>query len=124
MSGTFDLEQNQLLNVAVGQKGSYECGNGGSFVVLESVDGLFSPLLIAGGAGGDNAGDQCGNASLTEFGKGPNGEMNMEIGSSGKSGKNIKYTGGGGYKSNSSNGHKNDPQCFRKGLVGGISRKG
>lgn len=129
MSGTFDLEQNSVLNVAVGQKCSntgYKTANsgagGGSFVVLQA-EGYYRPLVIAGGAGGDYFGhaQDWGNASLTEFGNGPNGQVNRDVGSRGKSGNDDKknYNGGAGYNTKSSRGHSDDPKGFKDGLTGG-----
>ena len=46
------LRRGQKITVALGQKGTETSGFGGSFLTLETTDGP-TPLLIAGGPGGD-----------------------------------------------------------------------
>ena len=51
MQGKFDLEEGQILNILVGQKGTstYEGGGGGGSFVVKEDD---TPLIVAGGGGG------------------------------------------------------------------------
>ena len=114
------LTKDEILHVAVGQKGNAErSGSGGSFIVRQRSDGSFEPLVIAGGAGGDYWKKKTGwcSAQLDEFGNGE--EPNMEIGSSGLSGHSDRYNGGAGFKRNRPNRTEDYPKCFEDGLVGG-----
>jgi len=48
------LKREEILHVAIGQKGSFSgTGSGGTFVIRECSNGSFDPIVIAGGAGGD-----------------------------------------------------------------------
>jgi len=116
------LKKDEVLHVAIGQKGSPSSGSGGTFVIRECSNGSFEPLVIAGGAGGDiykKANEWC-NAQLNEFGNGSkSGEINNTIGGSGKSSHIDSYNGGAGYKTNARNSTEYYPKCFQDGLQGG-----
>ena len=123
ITGNVQLMPNEILHVAVGQKGKdNSSGSGGTFVVKEDMKGSFKPLVIAGGAGGDYLSRRnawC-NAQLEGYGNGVRaGEKNNDIGKDGKSGWNGYFTGGSGYNENRSNVTELDPKCFTGGLHGG-----
>jgi len=116
------MRKGDQLNIAIGQMGEdYGCGAGGTFVVIKKADGTFSPLVVAGGAGGnykETEEPDC-DAQLEEFGNGPSGQHNMDIGSSGESGDSDKYNAGAGYESDAPRATYDYPRCFYSGLVGG-----
>jgi len=118
------LKKDEVLHVAIGQRGSFTSGSGGTFVIRECSNGSFDPIVIAGGAGGDpfkNKNPWC-NAQLSTFGNGSKyGVINKNIGGSGKSSQTDGYNGGAGYKTNASNSTENYPKCFQDGLQGGTS---
>ena len=116
------MKKDEVLHVAIGQKGSVGGGSGGTFVIREALDGSFEPIVIAGGAGEDwgGNGDEWCNAQLNEFGNGTkSGERNNNIGGSGEGGDADDYNGGAGYKTNRPDSTENDPKCFQDGLQGG-----
>ena len=123
ITGNVQLLANEILHVAVGQKGKNGfSGSGGTFVVKEQTDGSFTPLVIAGGAGADynSRKDSWCNAQLEEYGNGTSvGDKNNDIGKDGKSGYNGYFTGGSGYKENRSDVTDFDPKCFTGRLHGG-----
>ena len=123
--GKFKLEKGQKITAALGQQGSsYECGSGGSFLVLESDEGP-KPLLIAGGAGAARSKDE-------EFGRGNIKQTavgNENVGTSGKQKKigfferNNIYCAGAGFDkaprvSNLAKGCV-APKSYKGGLIGG-----
>ena len=115
-----NLKKEEVLHVAIGQKGIRVSGSGGTFVIREFSNGSFEPIVIAGGAGGDGGqiGHEWCNAQLNEFGNGSkSGEINNNIGGSGNSGE-THYNGGAGYKTNPPNSQKNYPKSFQDGLQG------
>ena len=116
------MRKGDKLSIGIGQKATYSGpGAGGTFVVTKKSDGTFVPLVVAGGAGGsENATKQsyC-DAQLEEFGNGPSGQNNMDIGSSGNSGDNNNYNGGAGYQSDPPGATAEYPRCFASGLAGG-----
>jgi len=115
------LKKEDVLHVAIGQRGSLSTGSGGTFVVRECSNGSFEPIVIAGGAGGDyyGSGYKWCNARLNEFGNGSkSGERNNNIGGSGTSGDPHDYNGGAGYKTNPPNSKQYYPKCFQNGLQG------
>jgi len=126
ITGNVQLVEKEILHVAVGQKGRNNAsGSGGTFVVKENLNGSFSPIVIAGGAGGANYGKSrrevpwC-NAELSEYGNGTMvGEKNADIGKDGKSGYREYFTGGSGYNENRYDVTDLDPKCFTGGLHGG-----
>ena len=126
--------------MAIGQKGDYTSGSGGTFVIREYTNGnnirKISPILIAGGAGGDSfeaknsyKNEWC-NAQLNEYGNGSkSNEINSRIGRSGTntypaSFKLLGYNGGAGLYETHSEPHsklhskENYPKCFQGGLQG------
>ena len=116
------MRKGDQLNIGIGQKGDYDgSGAGGTFVVTKKSDGTFSPLVVAGGAGGseDDIKRSYCDAQLEEFGNGPAGQNNMDIGSSGISGDNNNYNGGAGYQSDPPGATAEYPRCFASGLAGG-----
>jgi len=116
------MRKGDNLNIGIGQKGQYGgCGAGGTFVVTKKTDGTFAPLVVAGGAGGNKneTKQSCCDAQLEEFGNGPSGRNNMDIGSSGISGHSNNYNGGAGYQSDPPGAGSNHPRCFASGLIGG-----
>jgi len=123
IKGNVQLAENEILHVAVGQKGNLgTSGSGGTFVIKEKMDGSFIPLVIAGGAGADYGSrkDLWCNAQLEEYGNGIRaGEKNNDIGKDGKSGSSRYFSGGSGYKENRSDATDLDPKCFTGGLHGG-----
>ena len=122
--GMFELKKGQKITAALGQQGNRGlCGSGGSFLVLESDDGP-KPLLIAGGAGYADYGDE-------EFGRGNIKQAavgNENIGMSGNQkffdGDNEDiYFAGAGYNeapqvSNLAEGCV-APKSYKEGLTGG-----
>ena len=117
-----NLKKEEVLHVAIGQKGIRVSGSGGTFVIREFSNGSFEPIVIAGGAGGDGGqiGHEWCNAQLNEFGNGSkSGEINNNIGGSGKSSHIDSYNGGAGYKTNARNSTEYYPKCFQDGLQGG-----
>ena len=119
------MEKDEVLHVAIGQKGCPYSGSGGTFVIRECYNGSFEPIVIAGGAGGDlhgTASEWC-NAQLNEVGNGSiSGETNNNIGGSGNNVlRSTYYNGGAGYKTNVPNLTKNCPKCFQDGLQGGYN---
>ena len=120
------MRKGDNLNIGIGQKGNdYDCGAGGTFVVTKKSDETFTPLVVAGGAGG---GRKLHNksydvnyhdAQLEEFGNGPGGQNNMNIGSSGISGDSEYYNDGAGYQSDPPGATADHPRCFASGLIGG-----
>ena len=123
ITGNVKLAENEILHVAIGQKGKYNSsGSGGTFVIKENLDGLFTPMVIAGGAGADyqKQKDTWCNGQLEEYGNGIRaGEKNNDIGKDGKSGNSEHFSGGSGYKENRSDVTDLDPKCFTGGLHGG-----
>ena len=120
------MRKGDHLHIAIGQEGIGKGGGsgaGGTFVVTKKSDGTFAPLVVAGGAGGKLNGTPECNAQTEEFGNGPSGDNNMDIGSSGKSGDIDYYNGGAGYKSNPpgalGQAKTIHPLCFDSGLIGG-----
>ena len=120
------MKQDDVLHVAIGQKGEQlVTGSGGTFVIRECSNGSFEPIVIAGGAGANLAkkSTEWYNAQLNEFGNGSkSGERNDNIGGSGKSGGTHIYNGGAGYKTNPPNSTDDSPKCFQDGLQGGYNR--
>jgi len=116
------MRKGDKLQIGIGQKekGSAR-GAGGTFVVTKKSDGTFAPLVVAGGAGGNytGTGTKQSDAQLEEFGNGPNGQNNMDIGSSGISGDSNEYNGGAGYQSDPPGATADHPRCFASGLIGG-----
>ena len=110
------------LQIGIGQKpNGRSSGAGATFVVNKNSDGTFAPLVIAGGAGGSRnyTTQYYLDAQLEEFGNGPNGQNNMDIGSSGISGDSNEYNGGAGYQSDPPGATADHPRCFASGLIGG-----
>ena len=116
------MRKGDNLNIGIGQKGEHDGGGaGGTFVETKKSDGTFAPLVVAGGAGGSWNGNKqsyC-DAQLEEFGNGPDGQNNMNIGSSGNSGDGSYYNAGAGYQSDPPEATVNHPRCFASGLIGG-----
>ena len=111
------METGSVLQVVVGQQPAiYAAGSGGTFVIKEEATGLLSPLVIAGGAGGDfysNGSPWC-HAQLEQHGNGPNNNNNINLGSSG-----AGYGGAGFNSDQSSNPTDGYPKCFKNGMTGG-----
>ena len=98
LSGRFDLNASQVLNIIVGQEGLVNQnrggGGGGTFVWIA---GRSSPLIVAGGGGGNGWSDvNSMNASLSTAGTGDGG--NHYNGGSNGNGGALGYgnSGGGG----------------------------
>ena len=111
------MERGSVLRVAVGQKSIYNHGgNGGTFVIKQDATGILSPLVIAGGAGGDyfSKGNAWCHAQLEQYGNGPNNNNNTNLGSSASG-----TEGGAGFKSDQPNVQRNHPKCFKNGMTGG-----
>ena len=113
------METGSVLQVAVGQQTGFNGGgSGGTFVIKQEATGLLSPLVIAGGAGGDTGSTRspwC-HAQLEQHGNGPNNKNNINLGSSGDA-----PFGGAGFNSNQSNNPTDDyPKCFKNGMTGGL----
>ena len=121
--GIFELKKGQKVTAALGQQGHFwDCGSGGSFLVLES-DGGPKPLLIAGGAA---------HALDKEFGRGNIKQAavgNENVGTSGKQEffdgdkkKDVYCAGAGFYEaprvSNLAGGCV-APKSYKGGLTGG-----
>ena len=51
ITGDVRLEKGEKITVALGQRGNYDCGDGGTFVVKENGASDLQPLFVAGGAG-------------------------------------------------------------------------
>jgi hypothetical protein len=119
ISGDFELEEGDVLQILVGQQGeeSLRVGGpgGGTFVVTEDD----SPLIIAGGAGAardnqndrDGQGDSSVDATDSETAK--SGGDGCTGGSAGSGGQGCGYPGGGGFSGNGADG--------TGGATGGIS---
>ena len=118
----FELKKEQRITAALGQQGNYyDCGSGGSFLVLESDEGP-KPLLIAGGAG---------RAWDREFGRGNIKQAavgNENVGTSGKQkffdgDKEEVYCAGAGYYEAPRVSNLVDgcvaPKSYKEGLTGG-----
>ena len=128
------MKRDEVLHVAIGQKGSgYNSGSGGTFVIRKYSNGSFERILIAGGGGGDSfeaknsyKNEWC-NAQLNEYGNGSKyNERNSRIGLSGTSAhpasfKLLGYNGGAGYKTSPPNSEENYPKGFKGGLQGARS---
>ena len=127
-------DPDEVVHVAIGQRGEHGSGSGGTFVIREYSDGSFEPIVIAGGAGGYDAeatdydGEtkewcdgicNCANAQLNQYGNGCTkaGEINTNIGGDGV------CNGGAGYKTDPPNTKENDPKSFQGGLEGGYHRQ-
>ena len=122
--GKFELKKGQKITAALGQQGNWRnCGSGGSFLVLESDEGP-KPLLIAGGAGYADYGDE-------EFARGNIRQAavgNENVATSGKQeifvgDKKDVYCAGAGYYeaprvSNLADGCV-APKSYKEGLTGG-----
>ena len=121
IAGDFQLEQNQTLQLLVGQSpidnSDDAAGGGGTYVVH-----INDPLIIAGGGGGtdNDSSDLChANATIDanpgqEYGAGSDGEGGYSDGSSG---------GGAGWNSNGE-GCSISAKRFFEGGFGGISPSG
>ena len=111
------METGSVLQVAVGQQpDDNDGGSGGTFVIKQEATGLLSPLVIAGGAGGDyySKGNAWCHAQLEQYGNGPNNNNNTNLGSSASG-----TEGGAGFKSDQPNVPPYHPKCFKTGMTGG-----
>jgi len=124
IKGTVKLYEKQVIHSAIGQQAnSAGRGNGGTFLIRELPNGSFEPLLIAGGAGGDDRRKRnpwC-NAQLSQYGNGSIVDVNNHnIGSSGTGTVGNYYNGGSGYALNPPNAKSKYPKCFADGMSGGV----
>ena len=134
MSGDFELEEGQVIEILVGQEGeggsSQEIGGGGgSFVVRENASSEDDILIIAGGGGGYAVGSgttyqQRAHASTDTSGKdGYGGDSWGSGGSNGEGGgaASSRGSGGGGFFTDGDDGSGNDGggQSFLNGGLGG-----
>lgn len=103
MTGEFNLNAGDVLNILVGQEGgccigsgtNQHGGGGGSFV----VDATNNPLIVAGGGGGSWASsfNAITDAPITQNGNnGFDGPTNGNGGVGGNGGQSVASTGGGG----------------------------
>jgi len=115
------MRKGDSLQIGIGQKPhGPSSGAGGTFVVTKKSNGTFALLVVAGGAGGNcHRKESYCDAQLEEFGNGPSGQNNMDIGSSSKSGDIKYYNGGAGYQSDPPGATADHPRCFASGLIGG-----
>ena len=134
--GSFSLSANDLLKLAVGQKGTTHSSNsdsssggGGSFVVKGG-----NALLVAGGGGG---GTRSTNSSLVDGSINSSGNNDSGVnpassggtnGNGGNAGGSWGGSGGGGFVANGSNGYTNSTEMLNSGgkswangLLGGIN---
>ena len=126
INGKFELKIGQKITVALGQQGLKSSdGCGGSFLVLESDEGL-KPLLIAGGAG---------SSDNREFGRGSISQTAVRNGKLGSSGiqdfrygdkyicKYPIYCAGAGFSEEPQVFNLyfwcSPPQTYKDGLIGG-----
>ncbi len=141
MSGTFELDVGQVLQILVGQTGGAAANNvgngggGGSFIVAEDD----VPLLIAGGGAGTGHNNSAGNAANMLGQTGPNGNGGA-LGNAGAGGQDgnggeegyttagndIPNSGGGGglITDGGSAGAARGGAAFINGGVGGDSTGG
>ena len=132
MSGTFSLSKDELIYIAVGQKGTQNTGynesaggGGGSFVVKDA-----SALLVAGGGGGGiQAGSLDGGTTTTANNDSGVAAQNAggSNGSGGSSGGNWGGAGGGGFSGEGGNGNNSGSvlqnsggKNWAGGLIGGL----
>lgn len=120
---------NDILHIAIGQQGTpSRFGNGGTFIIKQLPDGKFEKLMIAGGSGGSrNESSDYLNGSVDEFGNGPGGNRNYNIGSSGtdSSAANYEHAGAGYLENAYGSGDVVGviPKCFEDGLQGAVMTK-
>jgi hypothetical protein len=134
--GTFDFNGSETLKILIGQMGLQRGGSGGTFVTL--LDN--SPIVIAGGAGGDGAngrsqtsgggnGGTNGNGGATNWENGAGGGLLTD--GSGGSEKGLSFLNGaiGGVRNTNfdggfGGGGASDYKGGRKGSGGGYSGGG
>ena len=119
------LQRGETLLILVGQQGeetnNYGHGGGGTFVARGSDRANASPLLVAGGGGGDRSGTGLDASTSTDGvdgirnggSGGTNGEGGRDGGSNAGAGGGGFYTDGGEYNGGQG-GH-----AFRNGALGG-----
>jgi VCBS repeat-containing protein len=99
--GLFNLSQNEVLKIMVGQKGLGGGdgvgggGGGGSFVVLNST-----PLIVAGGGGGGSYNSTFEGGASSRLG----GNGKADLSTSTAAGSTFNASGGAGFQSNSTAG--------------------
>jgi hypothetical protein len=121
MRGDFELKQNDVLQILVGQRGTHAgAGNGGSFVALLNN----TPLIVAGGAGGVASSfstnslehgvvGTCGASS--SYSGGCNGS-----GGGGDDNWSSVIGGGGGFSGNGTTSNSTGGFAFLNGGLGGF----
>ena len=106
MSGNFDLEQGEVLNILVGQMGIQESqysggyaggGGGGSFITKAPHNTDESILIIAGGGGGSGTHEQGYDAIVETYNSqtGPEGQGGFEGGGYGEGNSGAGFYGNG-----------------------------
>jgi len=118
MRGDFQLQQGEVLKIAIGTRGEYDYGwsggGGGSFVAKEDN----TPLIVAGGGGGGSANYSYDDANTGRSG----GNANYSGGSSnGNGGGGRYYQGGGGGFYNNGQSNSYGGKAFINGARGGTN---
>ena len=120
VKGIFNLSQNQVLKIIVGQKGLGGGdgvgggGGGGSFIVLGS-----SPLIVAGGGGGGSYNSTHEPGVDSRIG----GEGKAELSTSTAAGTTSNASGGAGFLSNSTAGSSSGiAKSFTNGGTGATGK--
>ncbi len=131
MSGEFELEEGDELQILVGQQGIYSMpggrfragGGGGSFVVNEADN----PLVVAGGGGGaynDNDITHGTTSQDANDGSGTTTSGSGGIGGEGGNAANSYGYGGGGFTGNSNNATRGGLAFLNGGAGGSYSSDG
>ena len=118
------LRKGEKITVVLGQRGkptNYNCGSGGSFLILEKRS---RPILLLAAGGGGVSNDDFGIGSIEEKGKG-----NDDVGKSGsqffiENEPNNTFCAGAGFSSDPEvydlHESSEPPQCYYNGMKGGV----
>lgn len=105
VTGTFNLTQNQVLGILVGQEGgsngTCNAGGGGGTFVWNTAS-TSEPLIVAGGGGGANSASSGLNAETGTGGSGTNGTPGTNGNGATPGGAGWKTNGGSGFNGNNS----------------------
>ncbi len=138
ISGYFDLEKGDVLEILVGQKGGGSDidtleigGGGGSFVVMENASSEADILIIAGGGGGYGVGTSTNQQNIAHAttennakdGFGGNSWGTGGVDGSGGNAANSRGSGGGGFFTDGEDGSGNGGRG-RSYLNGGVGGRG
>ena len=142
--GEVRLEKGEKITVALGQRGNYDCGDGGTFVVKENGASDLQPLFVAGGAGcayyiwkfstASLSRTASGNDKIGSSGDQPFIDNNQNNTVSGRISKNANeseirndiFCCGAGFSEGPKTGELREdslaPKSYRDGLIGGKGR--